>query len=339
MPDALPPVHRSAKDARWFQYGLRALFVLCVPTTIVGVLFHWEFLIGTVFTLFRWPLFVGLLFCAFWSFAGGRRRMALFAAGALALLVGDALVHLAERPSPERVSGNSMELKLLSYNVLVEGGAPDLVMDTLEASGVDVLALQEAGRAWPDRLRPALLNDYPYQLFQTEGQGLALLSRYPMGHELLLKDDYSHPFAQCADVLLPTTHVVTVCSVHLESPSLSHLNPLRLEANSSVRRKQWRYLEDRLAEALPEDRTVLLAGDFNTMDEDPLYRTISSEWVDLFRAVTLRPGTTWPNVKSLATPIFRIDYVFARGPALPVAATVLHVNGSDHLPVAVKLQL
>ncbi|MFL5320191.1 MAG: endonuclease/exonuclease/phosphatase family protein [Myxococcaceae bacterium] len=345
-PDASPAgkkMHVGWLDARWARWSLTTLLVLSAGGTILGVVLHNEVIVGTAFTFARWWLAMALLLCATWFALGRRRSRALGAAAALLLSLGDWTAHALEQARPV-VPDKPIDLTVLTFNVLFKGGAPDLAMKVLKENPADVIALQEVTSEWEERLEAQLPARYPYRsvLAQKDGRGLAIYSRYPLETVIPLDDARGKRFAQCAEVKLPTKYV-TLCNVHLDSPAgalIAKDDVLgKLRDNARMRRRQWEQLSAHLALMSP-GRSRVIAGDFNTMEEDPLYRDIADSWVDAYRSVTLAKGETWPNLGWKPTlPSVRIDYVFVKGPGLPIRSRVIAGGGSDHFPVVTQLAL
>lgn len=337
-------MHVGWLDSVWARALLTVLLVASALPTVVGVVLHDEVLIGTAFTIARWWLAIGLFFCAAWFAMGRRTVRAIVAASVLVVSLGDWTAHALEAARP-RPPEKPADVTVMTFNVLFQGGAPDLAVKMLAENPADVLALQEVTAEWETRLEEKLPSRYPHRsvLPQAYGRGLAIYSRYPIGNVTLLDDARGKRFAQCADLTLPTNRVVTLCNVHLDSPAGAlaakddRLGKLR--DNARIRRRQWEQLSAHLALMSP-GRTRVLAGDFNTMEEDPLYRDIADDWVDAFRSVTLARGDTWPNVGwKPELPSVRIDYIFVKGPGLPIRSRVVQGGGSDHFPVLAQLAL
>ncbi|HVE87392.1 MAG TPA: endonuclease/exonuclease/phosphatase family protein [Myxococcales bacterium] len=300
-------------------------------------------LLGSALWFLRWPLATlsGLL--ALGALRG--RPMPLLALGALATagaLSAEWVASGAGRAAPQPVPArDAFELTVLTHNVLFTGGDPDATVGALVAADADVVALQEVTPAWAARLERALRADHPYALLEPyEGAlGYALYSRYPLTGPATLRPRGHHGFAQCARLELPPGPV-PICNLHLSPPPLT-TRLKALEANARTRAAQWERVKAFLD--MGGGRGPALAvGDLNTGDYEPLYRRISSEFIDAAGSVALLPARTFPNPALSPAgvgPLVRIDYVLARGGVQPLDVTVGRVTGSDHLPVRAVLRL
>ena len=79
-------------------------------------------------------------------------------------------------------------------------------------------------------------------------------------------------------------------------------------------------------------------GDFNTMTIEPLYRTITYDWVNAFDQIGLGNSATFPNTNKL-DPFLTLDHAFLRGNLKLESIIVLDKTSSDHLPLFLKLKI
>ena len=87
---------------------------------------------------------------------------------------------------------------------------------------------------------------------------------------------------------------------------------------------------------------ILLLGDFNTTDGEPIYADLASGMADVQRAVGWGPGSTWriDAVKWLPFGLLRIDMVFAGNGVVPESITPdCAPRGSDHCIVRATVTL
>lgn len=235
----------------------------------------------------------------------------------------------------------STTLSVLTYNVLFRGGVHSRTLKTIDSAQADVLALQEVTPAWKRRL--AAVKGYPYRVVRAHSgtHGLALLSRYPIREVKYLNNQSGLAIAQCADIIVEQT-IVALCNAHTASPAGAFYNQKSFregwERNAQQRARQWRRI---VAQAKSRQKAVtILAGDFNTLETEPLYREMTGDFTDLYRAHHRFLGATWPNLVPLPPfPVMRIDYIFGGGAQYPLSAEVVATTGSDHRAVKATVQL
>jgi endonuclease/exonuclease/phosphatase family metal-dependent hydrolase len=108
-----------------------------------------------------------------------------------------------------------------------------------------------------------------------------------------------------------------------------------------MREAQWRELRELIGQRFAGMRQrLVVAGDLNTLDSEPLYDEIRRDLVDAFRENRWKYGATFPNRVVVAPgPVVRIDYVLVAPAILPMWAEVLPASGSDHLAVRAVLRV
>ena len=304
--------------------------------------------LGSVLWLVRWPLAALTVLMAMRAVRRRRPVLALLSLATAGALGVDWVARRAEQaPTPRVSQRGSVELTVLSHNVLFRGGDPEKTVEALVAADADVVALQEVTPAWVARLEQALRPDHPYALLEPSrgALGYALYSRFPLTGAATLRRKGRSGFAQCARLELPSGPV-PICNVHFMPPPAGLLTPVStqvevLEENAKLRAEQWARVKAFL-DLGGRGGPVLAVGDFNTGDFDPLMREITAEFVDAAGATALFPRRTFPNpalVDPVPGPLVRIDYILTRGGIQPLDATVSSNTGSDHLPVRAVLRL
>ncbi|HSM92139.1 MAG TPA: endonuclease/exonuclease/phosphatase family protein [Anaeromyxobacteraceae bacterium] len=270
-----------------------------------------------------------------------RARRRLAAAAALAVLCpGLALCAVRAARAAKPAAGGEGRLSLVTQNLLFNSRSERMVA-LLRGGGADVLCLQEVTPAWARRLDAALRERYPYRAVEarTGAYGVAIYSRAPLAEPSVVRDG-RRVAGQCA-AIAPGGAEIVLCNVHLSSPAGIVERGTRwlsgFDANARVRGAQWRLLREHVARRYPSARHLVVAGDFNTLDGEPLYREISSGLVDAFAAVGSGRGATLPTEPTSPFPLVRIDYVFSSPALAPRAASVLPPAGSDHLGLRVEL--
>lgn len=208
-----------------------------------------------------------------------------------------------------------LTVRILTCN----GHAHQINTDTLEeqiAEGnPDIIALQDF---WPRRM-PQVLRQ-PGWFFHRDEE-LFIASRYPitrfedLGIHSIRPDDQtplgtsSRGVAACYTLQLPTGPI-TFVNLHLASAHRS-LSAMREDAelsgellagNSSRRRYESQVIRQRVNQI---SGPVILAGDFNTPDDSPLFRSAWSGLQDAFNVAGFGFGVTYARHRTA----LRIDHV------------------------------
>jgi endonuclease/exonuclease/phosphatase (EEP) superfamily protein YafD len=274
-----------------------------------------------------------------------RRDRALGMAAGAVLVAAVAAFGLRVLPRVGPGPGGPDAIDVVTYNLLFRGGRPDATLAALRAEHADLYLLQEVTPAWGARLEAALRRSHPHAISRPHPgtHGLALYSRFPLDAPVYLENDSGRAVAQCTLVHAPGEPLV-VCNVHLASPAGALQRPWTLlagfEANAAMRRRQWRSLRDLLARAWPGARAVVVAGDLNSLEVEPVYDDLRRELVDAFAAAGEGPAATFPSgVPAPAAPVLRLDYVLASPALRPLDAHVGAEGGSDHRAVWARLAL
>lgn len=265
-----------------------------------------------------------------------RARRGLASAACLAVLCpGLALsaARAAREAGPLEAPKEAPAFELLTYNLLFSSRS-DRSLSQLREASADVLCLQEVNPAWAARLERDLAGRFPHRAVEPRpgAYGVAIYSRLPLRAPTLLRDG-RRLAGQCVSIA-PGGVETVLCNVHLSSPAGIVERGRRwirgFDANARVRAAQWVLLRAHVARAYPGARRLIVAGDFNTLDTEPLYREIGGTLVDAFAAAGRGRGATFPTEPTAPFPLVRIDYVFASPELVPHAAEVLPPGGSDH---------
>jgi endonuclease/exonuclease/phosphatase (EEP) superfamily protein YafD len=270
-----------------------------------------------------------------------RRRLAIAAALAV-LFPGLALsaVRALRETRPAGAPPSARSVALLSYNLLFNS-RPERSVALLGRTSADLVCLQEVTPAWAKRLDATLGASHPWRAVEPRSgaYGLAIYSRLPLARPTIVRDE-RRVAGQCVALTLTQGETV-LCNVHLSSPAGVVERGVRwvrgFDANARVRARQWELLRAHVARTYPAARELIVAGDFNTLDTEPLYRTLRESLVDAFAAAGRGRGATFPTEPASPVPLVRIDYVFASPRLAPLSATVLPPGGSDHLGLLVTL--
>jgi vancomycin resistance protein VanJ len=235
-------------------------------------------------------------------------------------------------------------LRVVTFNQLFRNTNTDSLIAAIRAEHADVVALQELVPAVAEAIQLTLKTIYPHQILSPSNNvgGLGLLSRYPL--------EPAHA-VDGAPGQWATLHVsgqaITVVNVHVHFSGISRIRSQRFGSLSYFRMYD---TIGRLSQAntlRQAARTVsgglIMMGDFNTGDREPGHAVLAAELHDAFGETGWGFGFTFPNDKrmgpiTIPIPLVRIDYIWTKGPVVPVSARVnCDDGGSDHCLVVAAL--
>jgi endonuclease/exonuclease/phosphatase (EEP) superfamily protein YafD len=222
-------------------------------------------------------------------------------------------------------------LRLVTHNLYVHNRRPGALAEWLAGQDADVIVFQEINEHTA-AIMAAAGNRYPHQVFgwpkyyderpelRYALNGLAILSRYPLGElSFFFQTKWSSPVV-ATDLLLPTGERVRVVVVHTSNP---------------VRRSGLRSRNQLMAALAAELRRVegplVVAGDFNATPYTPAF----ARFLQDARLTTVRayPGTYPQLAGDFGLPI---DHVLVRGVRI-AEIEALDAFGSDHRPLRADL--
>ncbi len=226
----------------------------------------------------------------------------------------------------------------VSFNIIGVQSDPAAIAATIRELDADIVGLQEVAPESSAWLKRELADMYPYQAHYPlpTVQGVALLSRYPIGEQRAFTPLRRSPLQLRAEVDV-TGRPVAVYVIHLTPPG----NKLLPVIYTTERRD--RELAMLQSEYLArEEGPVIVLGDFNMTDLSTSYRTMAEQFNDAFRAAGRGFGFTFPAGYAFgAMPrLLRIDYVWYTDDLTALAARAGSDSGtSDHYPVIADLAL
>jgi len=265
------------------------------------------------------------------SLAGLRyNRTASILAAISLLLTGERVLPVwVEQP---RVSSGQAgyAITLLTLNAWQHQDHPEQTAEALAASGVDIVLLQEAGpvlHIQDQRLQSA----YPFRSDCPENCDLAILSKLPVrDFRYRLKDSNGKlvgPRIVFADLVPEAGRPsMTVASIHIDRNSQNGSSRAALDAR----------LTDLFANMDRDD--LVIGGDFNMTPYSFAFQNAARLLQPIRRVSAGTPSFPARLGGHSALPVFAIDHIFAspRWNAIPISPG--DGFGSDHLPVAVRLQ-
>lgn len=260
---------------------------------------------------------------------------------------------------------------LMSYNVhnfgLDDGSAnPDTTsnpqIDYILRQNADIVCLQEAADifrqstrlSWSQRKR--LSEAYPEISF--DGTELVVLSKYPLKsvHLDATRANFAGGHASCYHVTLPSSRILTLFNVHLQSLSLveadrdvfMELTELKRPKATQVKNQ----LFDKAAEAavtrarqarqlmryirLYGGPDAILTGDFNDVPGCYTIRTLEDAgFRDTYPSVGFGPMITFNSTRLY----FCIDHTMYRGALVPVDLRRGKTRASDHYPLVSRFYI
>jgi vancomycin resistance protein VanJ len=207
-------------------------------------------------------------------------------------------------------SGGSIELRVASQNMRADNPQPAQTASAVEATGADLIGLQEIGPDAQPAIAAALRDTYRYHVSEST---VALWSRYPITQFTGVDLGLSWTRALRADVATPYGEV-TVYVVHLASA----------RAGATATRDSTMHALVERVEVDTSPRIVLL-GDLNTASTDRVLTPLTALLHDTQAVAGTGLGFTWPS----GFPLTRPDHVLFRG-LRATAASVVQTPGSDH---------
>lgn len=313
--------------------GLHLVIVLCFAR-------RWDRATAiTVLPFWAWG-FVGLALAGL-SFLIFRSRLALVVTllWLVTIIIGadetrPLLRFTAEppRPGPPADFSGKKALRVVSLNC--KRFNPVSVEETL-AWEPDIILLQEA--PFPGRLLEIAKKLYPTGRPQDHvvgGYDCAVLAR---GKVVPLSDRSAANIRPDLVHVLPCAvqfedRMVHVVCVHLQGAvtnmSLYKKSTWELHYRNRQSRRSEMILARVWLHALNLNSTapIIIGGDFNAPAGDAVFRELEPDFTDAFRAT----GSGWANTFPNATPLVRIDYIFANQHLTPIRSSTVQTANSDH---------
>jgi endonuclease/exonuclease/phosphatase (EEP) superfamily protein YafD len=240
-------------------------------------------------------------------------------------------------------SGSSAEgrpLRVMTANLLETNNDARSLMAALTGERADIIAVQELSFTMATRLAREAAETHPYRVLapSDESFGLGILSRYPV----LSSTAPEYGLGKCSCLVAGIQledRVVTVVNVHPLAPTIRYLSLGPLDLPIDFESKE---VEASLHSLLTKLRGIqgqlLLMGDLNTSDRQPLYRELNLS--DSYR--TSRDfGFTFPSEGAYGPsfPMIRLDYIFHSDGWSTRSAWTGHLYGSDHRYVVADVVL
>ncbi|WP_414720647.1 endonuclease/exonuclease/phosphatase family protein [Streptomyces sp.] len=216
------------------------------------------------------------------------------------------------------------DLTVLSHNVNADNPDPDGTVRDVVAAGADLVALEELPESRVTRYARDLAAVYPYHSVQGT---VGLWSKYPLHG--VRPVDIRMGWTRAMRAVVSTPHGEVAVYV-------AHLPSVRVKFNAGFTAGQRDHAADALGQAIAAERvgSVVLLGDLNGTMNDRALASVTSQMRSTQGAAGNGMGFSWPA----DFPLARIDQIMVKG-IEPTSSWTLPRTGSDHLPVAARLQL
>ncbi|WP_416959907.1 endonuclease/exonuclease/phosphatase family protein [Streptomyces sp. Agncl-13] len=221
-------------------------------------------------------------------------------------------------------TGTGGDLTVATHNVNAENPDPSGTARDVAASGADVVALEELTASAVPTYEKALASTYKYH--SVEGT-VGLWSKYPMSGIKAVDIKLGWTRAMRATVATPEGQIAVY---------VAHLPSVRVKIEAGFTARQRDTSADALGEAIaaePLKRKILL-GDLNGTMNDRSLNAVTSQMRSTQGAAGSGFGFSWPA----SFPMARIDQIMVQG-IEPVSSWTLPKTGSDHLPIAARVNL
>ncbi|MDT0264850.1 endonuclease/exonuclease/phosphatase family protein [Streptomyces sp. DSM 44915] len=219
-------------------------------------------------------------------------------------------------------TGGGGELMVVSHNVDADNADHASTARQLSGSGADVIALQEVPQAELATYEAELADAFPHHA--VEGT-IGLWSRYPLADVAPVDTGMGWTRALRGTVRAEPGPVAVY---------VAHLPSVRVQFRAGFTAEQRDQSAELLGQAIaaePVDHAVLL-GDLNGTMNDRALAPLTSQLRSTQGAAGAGFGFSWPA----GFPMARIDQILVRS-LEPVSSWTLSATGSDHLPVAARV--
>lgn len=221
-------------------------------------------------------------------------------------------------------SATGGDLTVATHNVNAENADPAGTARDVAASGADVVALEELTADAVPTYEKALASTYKYHSVQGT---VGLWSKYPLTG------------TKTVDIKLGWTRAMRTT---VDSPKgevavyVAHLPSVRVKLDAGFTANQRDASADALGEAIADEpiSKVVLLGDLNGTMNDRALNAVTSQMRSTQGAAGDGFGFSWPA----SFPMARIDQIMVKG-VEPLSSWTLPETGSDHLPIAARVEL
>jgi len=324
--------YNSLKAALLSRWTRQADILLASSIVLfVVVFFFWSPPFIIIVVINAAGVLVGLSLLLFGVLAAYLRRWISATSSIMAATTIGYLIVAAMQTPPLRPEHTGPKLRVASFNVWVDNLEVGPTVSLIRQTDPDILLILEATDGWVHHLSDSLRASHPHILAYPLHHpfGIALFSKHPLAQDTLYLE-YDEPPVLGAVVESPVGDVFFL-GLHLAQPA----NPYRLLDNPTDQRN--RLYTKMLEWILPYvgHMPILLAGDFNTVSWDPIYRRFleQSYLNDARQGFTATYSSFWPVA------LLPIDHILYSDRLQVVHYERVTVPGSDHFGVLADFQL
>ncbi|MDR3084450.1 MAG: endonuclease/exonuclease/phosphatase family protein [Streptomyces sp.] len=221
-------------------------------------------------------------------------------------------------------TGAGGDLMVATHNVNADNTDPSRTARDVAASGAQVLALEELTESAVPVYEKALASTYRHHaVVGTVG----LWSKYPMTAVEAVDIKLGWKRAMRATVATPEGKLAVY---------VAHMPSVRVKMAAGFTARQRDTSADALGEAIADEELdkVILLGDLNGTMNDRSLNAVTSQMRSTQGAAGSGFGFSWPA----SFPMARIDQILVKD-VEPVSSWTLPRTGSDHLPVAARVNV
>ncbi|MBV8781672.1 MAG: endonuclease/exonuclease/phosphatase family protein [Phycisphaerae bacterium] len=297
----------------------------------------------------RWAASVAMLFGPRWVWlvplallvplaAAVRRRslwLLLFTAGIVLFpVMGLCVPWRIAKIGPSSSNAAAPKVRLLTCNVHFAALDSKALSAFISSTNPDIVALQE----WTSRHRAELFGKGGW--YRWRSNELYVASRYRIRRATDISEDWDDPgSAVCFEIETPGG-TVRLVNLHLASPhhqfehvlNMSSAGPSEVLQNIAARQSQSQSVQQRCKDWAPG---LIVAGDFNTPQESPIFRSCWIDFSDAFSSAGWGFGYTYYARLTIA----RIDHILFGADWRCLRCWVGPDVGSPHRPVIADLQM
>jgi vancomycin resistance protein VanJ len=221
-------------------------------------------------------------------------------------------------------SGAGGDLTVVTHNVNAANLDPVGTAHDLARSGAQVVALEELKPSEVPVYEKALAGTYRHRA--VEGT-VGLWSKYPLSGTRAVYIGLDWTRAMRSTVTTPAGEVAVY---------VAHLPSVRVRLHAGFTANQRDSSANALGQAISHETLgkVILLGDLNGTMNDRSLTAVTSQMRSAQGAAGNGFGFTWPA----SFPMARIDQIMVRG-VEPTASWTLPRTGSDHLPIAARVDV
>ncbi|MFJ9517492.1 endonuclease/exonuclease/phosphatase family protein [Kitasatospora sp. NPDC101801] len=212
------------------------------------------------------------------------------------------------------------DFTVLTHNVAAANTDPAGTVRMLNASGAQIIALEELAGGAVSTYGKGLAAGYPYHV--VEGT-VGLWSKYPIGD------------TRVVDIKIGWTRAFRTTVTTGQGPLavyVAHLPSVRVKFDGGFTAGQRDVSAQALGDAIEAEplKKVLLLGDLNGTMNDRSLAPVTAQMRSAQGAAGDGFGFSWPA----GFPLARIDQILSKGGLKPTDSRALPADGSDHLAVA-----